>query len=740
MTAQITTLSIKDGAGTDRAVQAVDLSGTGAGPWSFLHGLADASGSPISSANPLAVHNSPLRLRDNFEGTLAGWTVTAGSGDIVQIDGNALGASYLVVSKDPGAAGTDTILESVATFAAPYRAGFGASMSQRVLGQMAAIEVVSTDAPLLPIADVAIASISQAATVVSVTTATAHGFKPGDRVAISGVTANNALNYPQLVVNTVPGATQFTAYAYPGGTIPSLTVGPYTTGTVRRFDHLGYAPDGSSLIFEGATATLGTFAVRAGGVGAMVSGTANGSQLATVATTVSAQLLASTALYTFAPSSLYELFHQLEAIEWCSSGIDNQSSPLSVVHKRTQTVPDPTKTYRVRIRHTNSPSLPRPVAAIVSAVKTGSTVATITTATPHGLATGETVNIYGCRDATNFANLGVAGTITVTDATHFTVSFGTAVTATTYGGVVCRAGGGQVQAGAPGTTVVQSASSDASGVVTVVGSATWSGPVIGDYVNLYGLRSAVDGSSLGLDGAYRIRDGIGGATLTLEPIGSTTPALSVASTNCGGALIKRTDLRVHFTRVAEVTRVVTESAGGTARSDVAAGTPVYPVGTAYVQGGQADQATTNSQGIPAQVQTLSAPPTAGTTGRRSTVQGDLAARPVVRPLGMPQANAFGRATLTTTSETTLLAATAAQRWEIDNVVIANRDSAAHTVDIRDATAGTVRWTAIVASGATLHLPLRGAPSTAVNAAVTATLREAATTGVEVSVNAYATTA
>ena len=62
MTAQITTLTIKDGAGADRTVQAVDLSGTGAGPWSFLHGLVDAGGTPLSAANPLAVAATALPL------------------------------------------------------------------------------------------------------------------------------------------------------------------------------------------------------------------------------------------------------------------------------------------------------------------------------------------------------------------------------------------------------------------------------------------------------------------------------------------------------------------------------------------------------------------------------------------------------------------------------------------------------------------------------------------------------
>lgn len=780
MTAQITTLTIKDGIGADRTVQAVDLSGTGAGPWSFLHGLVDRDGNPHGPANPLviagsavvgsaptnpplavsgidqaglkrhlrtdgvgnlAVQNAPLRLRDQFESDTLGtaWTVAADPSDLVFYDGNALGAGYLVISKDPMAAGTETVVESVATFAAPFRAGFGVSLSQRIVGQPCAIEVVSTDAPIAAVADAAVASIAQTTTTLTVTTVAAHGLRPGDRVSVDGVVANNALNYPQLVVATVPSVTQFTASGYPSGTIPSLTAGPYATGTVRRLDHIGRAPDGSALIFEGNGAAAATLAARAGGTpGAVTSGNANGIQTTTILSSASVQALAAAGVYAFTPTTLYELVQQAEVIEWLNVASDVTNSALSPIFKRNQIVPDPAKSYRVRYRATNTPSLARPVAGIVSAAKSGTSTATVTTDRPHGLATGETVTLYGIRDTTNFANLTVATAVTVIDATRFTVTLGSAVTATSYGGVVCRAGGGQVQGGIA-SMVVQSAATDATGRLTVMGSAAWSGPVIGDTVSLYGLRSAADGSSLGLDGAWRVRD-IATTSLVLEPIGSTAAVANLASVNCGGAVVKRTDLRLHFVRAEEVTRLVTETMGGMARTDTGMAPQVYMVGTGTMQGAQAEQSASSYNGMPAMVQTLSAPPAAGTTGRRSTVQGDLAARPVVRPIGMPQANSYGRATLTTTTETQLLAATASNRWEIDNVVVANRDTVAHTVDIRDALAGTVRWSVVVAAGATCHLPLRGAPASAVNAAVTAALREAATTAVEVAVNAYLTTA
>lgn len=71
MTAQISTLTIKDGSGTDRDVQAVDLSGTGAGPWSFLHALVDPTGTPISSTNPLTSQDVGYALHAAAQQTIS---------------------------------------------------------------------------------------------------------------------------------------------------------------------------------------------------------------------------------------------------------------------------------------------------------------------------------------------------------------------------------------------------------------------------------------------------------------------------------------------------------------------------------------------------------------------------------------------------------------------------------------------------------------------------------------------
>lgn len=82
----------------------------------------------------------------------------------------------------------------------------------------------------------------------------------------------------------------------------------------------------------------------------------------------------------------------------------------------------------------------RPIAKIVSAVKTGTTTATITTDIPHGLTTTNYVTIKGIRDTTNFPALTTPTVVASTPtSTTFTIVIGGAVTATSYGGSVIMA-------------------------------------------------------------------------------------------------------------------------------------------------------------------------------------------------------------------------------------------------------------------------------------------------------------
>ena len=531
----------------------------------------NTGGSPVTPSNPLPVAidgftiaqpdglpvvpaNITGKFRESFESFTPGvnWNLTTGSGDIVQTDGNAVSASYLVISKDPLTANTETTLTYIGSFPMPIETSVGLSMSQRALGQELSMELVSTETPLPPVADIAISSIVQATTTLTVTTATAHGLVPGKRIGIKGITSDSRFNYPSVVVATTPSLTTFTVTAGPGGTITSVTAGPYTNqGFVYFRSALGYAQNGVSEIFENTSVTNSSMYARSAAGDALPSGTANGNHSITVSGTGSTQAINSAYTYAFLPSSEYRLNLQADRAQFYDAGIDSTTSSTSRL-LRTQVVPDPTKDYTLRFRFTNVDSLPIPNGKIVSAVKSGTTTTTITTESAHGLTTGDWVNVYGIGNSTDFPNVTTAVQVLSTPTTTtFTMIIAGAVTATSAGGLVARQQGSQVLQGVQ-TSVVALASSTATQLTLTSGTGSWA-LVIGDYVNVYGLRNRSTGADLGFDGAYKVVEQIT-STLVLEPLTGTTLPAPLGSLNTGGAVIRRTDARIAFVRIFEYLR------------------------------------------------------------------------------------------------------------------------------------------------------------------------------------------
>lgn len=516
--------------------------------------------------------NIKSKFRDSFESFTPGqyWNITTADGDIVQLDGNCGSASYLVISRDPLTTGGVTTLTSVNSFQMPLETSIGLSISQRVVGQEFSMEVISDETPLPTINDVQIAAISQSSTTLTVTTSVPHNLVPGKRIGIYGV-SDSRFNYPSLVVASIVNDTQFTVTAGPGGTIPSLTVtGPNNSGFVYARLPLGSAVNGLSQIFENGTATNSSVYLRASAGDALPSGTANGSHTVTTATTSSTQLINSSYAYSFLPSSEFKWVLQADRVQVFDSSIDSTSAPTNRVF-RTQVVPDFNQDYKLRFRLTNNKGLTVPTAKIISAVKTGSTTATITTDIPHGLTTTDYIVVYGINNQTSFANLTTATAVASTPTpTTFTISFGASATATSYGGMVARVQGGNIP-GAYTTTVIQSAANDGN-ELTLVGNANW-GHSVGDYVNVYGCRDTSSGADLGVDGAYKVVY-VSTTTTRLIPIGSTTLPSTFTTTNAGGTVIKRSDLRLGFARVFDYTRerVETLSTGASAAAVPVSGT------------------------------------------------------------------------------------------------------------------------------------------------------------------------
>jgi hypothetical protein len=493
---------------------------------------------------------------------LANWSRETGNGDIVQTDGNAQAASYVEISKSPWDAGNETSLTSLATFKMPVEIAFGAHRSQATLGQEFAFEIVDTDTPLPDVADIAISSITQSASVLTIDTVADHGLVPGKSIGVVGC-SNQLANYPALVIATIPSPRQITCTAGPGGTIPSQTItNPVgAKGFVFFRERLGRANDGMSQIFENAVATNASFYIRSQSGDALASGTPAGNHSITVATTASVQAINAPYTYAFVPTSEYRLNLQADRVQAADSAIDALGQSANRV-LRTQVCPNPADTYKFRIRANNSKSLTVLTAKVVSVVKTGTTTGTFTTDRPHGLVTGDPIVYYGNSNvaASAFPNLTAATAVTVIDATTFTAVIGTAATVTGYGGVIAKVQGGNLLSALgvfnnSGVNATLSTLTSGQRQLVLTGAAAWSA-TIGDYVNVEGVTNATNGATLGVDGAWKVANSVTTA-LTLVPctqaFSDTLPADFVL-TNSAGAVIKRTCLRVSFARVFEYDR------------------------------------------------------------------------------------------------------------------------------------------------------------------------------------------
>jgi len=555
----------------------------------LVHGADGVNDGDVATGNglPVTPANITTKFRESFESFVDGvkWDLVQDANDIVQLDGNAASASYLVISKDPLTTGGVTTLTSVDTFDMPVELSVGLSMSQRVLGQEVSMEFISTEEALPAVADVAIASISQTTTTITVSTVTPHGLVPGKRIGIYGC-VDSRLNYPSLVVATIFSPTQFTVTAGPAGTIPSGTLSGAAAGYVYFRSSMGYAQNGFSQIFENASATNASIYTRSSAGDSLPSGTIGGNHTVTVGTTAPTQAAVSPYTYSFLPGSEFRMAIQADRVQAYDSPVDSASAQSSRTI-RTQVVPDSTKQYKLRFRVTNDKGLTIPNAKVVSASKSGSTTATITTDVPHGLTTNDYVVVYGIRDQTNFGNLTTQQVVaSVISSTQFTVVFGVSATATSYGGYVARGQGSNIpgaflQVGAQSATLTASE-------LTLVGNLSWAVSV-GDYVNVYGVRDNTTGADLGVDGTYKVVN-VSTTTLVLSPIGSTVLPASFGLTNCGGAVIKRTDLRLSFARVFDYLRERVEILP---RPDQAAAVGVYMVGGVLGSGTLATQPNPN---------------------------------------------------------------------------------------------------------------------------------------------------
>jgi len=363
------------------------------------------------------------------------------------------------------------------------------------------------------------------------------------------------------VVASIPSPTQITATAGPGGTITSQTItNPAgAKGFVFFRERFGRASNGVSQIFENATATTSSFYVRSEAGDSLPSGTIAGSHVVTVGTTASAQLVNAPYAYAFAPTTEYRIMVQADRVQWSDAAVDAVAQTSNRL-LRTQVVPDPSETYKFRIRANNSKSLSIINGKVVSVAKTGTTTGTFN-APAHGLVTGELITYYGNSNvaASAFPNLTAATAVTVVDANTFTAVIGTAATVTGYGGIYSKVQGGNILPGANNNSAVNATLTTLTGgtrQLVLTGAASWSGLVIGDIVEVAGVSNVTDGALLGVDGTWKVANSVTTA-LTLVPataaFAATVPA-DFALTTSAGAIVKRTCLRVSFVRIFDYER------------------------------------------------------------------------------------------------------------------------------------------------------------------------------------------
>lgn len=539
--------------------------------------------SPLTTENgAVAVWNSIDKFRDGFalgfDSTIwdESWS-NQGTG-FRTTGGNAVGASYLLVSMCPFTPNMEYTLTSKSFYKMPIRFGYGFSMSQRIFGQEVEVSLIgctsagtieknSTFSPLTISGTVSITT-----NVATVVFATAHWLKGGDRVCLVG-NAENRLNvWPVLV--TVVDSLRITVPC-------TLADGTYTAGgTVVWADAFAYVKNAVGLLHENATVTNASFNTRRNGTKTFSTNT-------TIATTTALQ--ANTSPYTewFRTAQDTDIISTMEHVKFVSRPASALTAPSGGL-KYTESLPDEDKYYKICVRVKNLPNLSTPIAEIASIAKTGTTTATVTTLNPHGLAVGTYFwQTYGARDQTNFPNQTVTTSFTVTGTNTYTTIIGTATTTASTGWVLVLNQGSTLF---PWVINFSIQSIQRTNNILSIGLNTTATTLLpGEWIHIYGL----DGSGSAYDGAYKVLR-LTTTFVEVESIGTNFGLI-----NCWGAIFKRTDVRLHYLRLLDYTRHLIEISNNRGQLDAWESMPVsIPGGAGVTVSGTITSVTSSQWAIP----------------------------------------------------------------------------------------------------------------------------------------------
>lgn len=578
-------------------------------------------------------------------------------------------------------------------------------------------------------------------------------FRLSDWVHVDGL-VDNRLSYSNLCVKYISyDRKTITAGFSDESALPSLAVPvitpPLGSAKLYFYNNAAGARNSAVLRFTGTSATSAAIATMFADGDVSISGALLGSHLATVGSSATQYLNAGNGQYELKANTRWRIECTPKDTTFLDRSVDSATVWNTRV-TRTAVKPENQARLKPRFRLYRPQPMSRPVAKIISAVKTGTTTATLTLDRDISsvLATGKYCTVKGVRDVTNFAALTTPTAITVVNPTTVQIVFGTAVTATSYGGSLILANGGVDQPGVIGQTVQNVVWDAVAQTLTLVGNTNWSGMSVADVMELHGVRSNVDGSDLGVDGPWRVAN-ISTTTLVLQPIVDIlgvqrSPTLTtLASTPCGGTVVQRTVLRAYDLMFEswDEHRMKIEGAG-TSRQDLAI--PVRMVANdagGTVQGVQGNKAVDAPIGDPVLIGGRAS--NANITAMSNT--GDMVAwlmtmigAGIVKPYSLPESDWTNSVVLTTTADTALqTAAGAGIKRYLVGLQVQNTNATATTLIIKDGT--TAKWT--ISLPASMTLPLDVTFTIPIFTTANAALNVACgTTGANVLVNAQGYTA
>lgn len=696
----------------------------------FYFDEADNTSKPMIGSNgaiPVTgVQNKVLDAFQSIDQDL--WDVKVGDGDFIEKGGNTSGSGYIKISK--GIYGeSETVFTSKFIVRPAFRFALGMSLSQRLMHQKFSIEIIGVDSEGNEVATVplnnpvSVTTLSQTAGTLTVTTAENHGFAPADRISLYG--SDSRFSYGDVYVATVVTPKQFTVTSTVVGALPSLTANATIAGYAVKVEPFDYGDNAMGVVWEGTSANNAKLLTRTQKSvvnNSVDTSMGTGNTNATVA-------VAGNYADAFNPSYLYDIRYKTEGVIVRAFPIDS-TGPAGGMIKRSQAIPDISNGYKIRIRAKNNKGMSKVVGGISNASKTGTTTTTITTDKPHGLTVADTVQIYGLRDQVAFANLTTATLVSsVVNDTTFTIVMGTATTASTKGGAVIKVNGSYPLAPSP---VVAQSISASENYLTVVGNTTWSGFVVGETIELTGLFDTNTGDAVKkYEGSYKVV-AINTTSLILSASRVITDSVSI---NVGGAVIKRTDMRLHLLRVLDYTRQSVEidsSVGNTA--DYQEALPVNMVNFSTAMAGTvAHDGVVSGAPVRIGAKALTANTSVSTTGDVADLITTLTGALITRPYTIPESEfTYAGTAITNTTDVVLKVALLANRNYLTGIQIQNSHATVGTeVVIKDGT--TVIWRGYSPANSNIidinfNIPLKTTANTALNFACI-------TTGANVYVNA-----